>query len=163
MPSFWHETCTRGTGLDSKCAQGAISRRVLLPAAILFVANLLQPVDVLAVDGRLDGDVGHGSGGRCAVPVLDAWRKPDHVAGPDLLLRSPHCCTQPRPNVMTRVCPTGCVCQAERAPGSKVTCPPDTRDGAVAGNIGSTRTAPVKYSADPLADGCEPARVIRHV
>ena len=45
-----------GTGLDSKCAQGAISRRVLLPAAILFVANLLQPVDVLAVDGLLDGD-----------------------------------------------------------------------------------------------------------
>src|SRR3954469_14045329 len=75
----------------------------------------------------------------------------------------PHCCTQPRPDVMIRVCPTGCVCQAERAPGSKVTCPPDTRDGAVAGNIGSPRTAPVKSSADPLADGCEPARVIRKV
>ena len=45
------------TGLDSKCAQGAILRRVLLPAAILFVADLLQPIDVLAVDGLLDGDV----------------------------------------------------------------------------------------------------------
>src|SRR3954467_14351509 len=88
MPSFWHETYAMGTGLDSKCAQGAISRRVLLPAAILFVANLLQPVDVLAVDGLLDGDVGHGGGGRRAVPVLNAWRKPDHVARPDLLLRA---------------------------------------------------------------------------
>src|SRR3954454_10156411 len=88
MPSFWHETCARGTGLDSKCAQGAISRRVLLLATILFVANLLQPVDVLTVDGLLDGDVGHGGGGRRAVPVLDARRKPDHVARPDLLLRA---------------------------------------------------------------------------
>src|SRR3954465_16029861 len=89
MPSFWHETCEMGTGLDSKCAQGAISRRVLLPAAILFVPNLLQPIHVLAVDGLLlDGDVGHGGGGRRAVPVLDARREPDHVAGPDLLLRA---------------------------------------------------------------------------
>ena len=64
---------------------------------------------------------------------------------------------------MTRVWPTGCVCQAERAPGSKVTCPPDTRDGAVAGNMGSTRTVPVKYSGRPFADGCEPARVILKV
>ena len=72
----------------------------------------------------------------------------------------PHCCTKPRPDVMRRVWPTGCVCQAERAPGSKVTCPPETRDGEVAGKSGSTRTAPVKYWADPFADGCEPPRVI---
>src|SRR5829696_58527 len=75
-------------------------------------------------------------------------------------LGPPHCCTQPSPDVTMRAWPTGCVCLAERAPGSKVTCPPDTRDGAVAGNSGSTRTAPVKYSADPLADGCEPPGVI---
>src|SRR3954462_6377121 len=88
MPSFWHETCAMGTGLGSRCAQGANLRRVLLPAAILFVANLLQPIHVLAVDGLLDGDVGYGGGGRRAVPVLDARREPDHVAGPDLLLRA---------------------------------------------------------------------------
>src|SRR3954466_11326923 len=82
MPSFWHETCAMGTGLGSKCAQGANLRRVLLPAAILFVASLLQPIHVLAVNGLLDGDVGHGGGGRRAVPVLNARREPDHVAGP---------------------------------------------------------------------------------
>src|SRR3954468_13813137 len=111
MPSFWHETCAMGTGLDSKCAQGAISRRVLLPAAILFVANLLQPIHVLAVDGLLlDGDVGHGGGGRRAVPVLDARREPRKTTTSPALTSCfgpPHCCTQPRPGV----CPTGCVCQ----------------------------------------------------
>src|SRR5215207_5437215 len=88
MRSFWHETRSMGTGLDSKSAQGAISRRVLLPAAILLVADLLQPILVLAVDGLPDGEVCHGGGGRRAVPVLNAWRKPDHVAGPDLLLQA---------------------------------------------------------------------------
>src|SRR5215210_7871526 len=88
MPSFWHETRAIGTGLDIKSAQGAILRRALLPAAILLVADLLQPIHVLAVDGLLDGDVCHGGGGRRAVPVLDARREPDHVAGPDLLLRA---------------------------------------------------------------------------
>ena len=37
------------------------------------------------------------------------------------------------------------------------------RDGAFAGNSGSTRTEPVKRSAGPLAEGCEPARVTRSV
>src|SRR3712207_2832823 len=72
----------------------------------------------------------------------------------------PHCCTKPEPDVTMRVWPTGCVCQAERAPGSNVTCPPDTRDGSIAGNRGSTRTVPVKNCGDPLADGCDPPRVI---
>ena len=62
-----------------------------------------------------------------------------------------------------RVWPSGWVCQAVRAPGSKVTCAPDTRAGAGASNSGSTRTAPVKYSAGPLPDGREPARLIRDV
>src|SRR5215207_2038794 len=88
MPSFWHETRAMGTGLDSKCAQDAMLRSVLLPTAILLVADLLQPIYVLAVDGLLDGDVCHGGGGRRAVPVLDARREPDHVAAPDLLLRA---------------------------------------------------------------------------
>ena len=42
----------------------------------------------------------------------------------------PSRCTQPRPAVTIRVWPSGCVCQAVRAPGSKVTWPPLTRAGA---------------------------------
>ena len=48
------------------------------------------------------------------------------------------------------------MCQAVRAPGSKVTMPPLTRAGAVAWNRESTRTAPVKLWAEPALDGCDP-------
>ena len=40
---------------------------------------------VLPSSCLLDGDVGHGRGGRGAVPVLFSGRKPDDVAGTDLL------------------------------------------------------------------------------
>src|SRR6476661_1645117 len=36
-------------------------------------------------------------------------------------LAPPSRCTQPQPAVMISVCPSGCVCQAVLAPGSKVT------------------------------------------
>ena len=58
------------------------------PHAILLVADLLHPVDHLAVELFLNGDVGHGRGRRGAMPVLLAGREPDHVAGPDLLDRA---------------------------------------------------------------------------
>src|SRR5579872_5858211 len=63
---------------------------------------------------------------------------------------------RPQPAVTSRVCPSGWVCHAVRAPGSKVTLAPTTRAGAGGLNSGSTRTAPVKYSAGPLPEGCEP-------
>src|SRR6266496_1651907 len=72
----------------------------------------------------------------------------------------PQRCTSPLPAVTIRIWPTGCVCQAERAPGSNVTRPPDVLDGAFAANSGSTRTEPVKNCASPLLDGWEPARVM---
>src|SRR5207253_3894006 len=68
----------------------------------------------------------------------------------------PSLCTQPKPDVTIKICPSGCVCQAERAPGSNVTLAPRTRAGSGASNRGSTRTVPVKYSAGPLPEGCEP-------
>ena len=46
---------------------------------------------------------------------------------------------------------------------ARMTLPPDMRDGAFAGNSGSTRTEPVKRSAGPLAEGCDPGRVTRSV
>src|SRR5205807_3569521 len=55
---------------------------------VLLVTDLLQPVDRLAVELLLNGDVRHGRGRRGAVPVLLARREPDHVPRPDLLDRA---------------------------------------------------------------------------
>src|SRR6266496_6758547 len=72
----------------------------------------------------------------------------------------PQRCTRPRPAVTIRVWPSGWLCQAVRAPGSNVTLEPTTRAESGAWNSGSMRTWPVKYSADPLPEGCEPLLVI---
>jgi hypothetical protein len=57
-------------------------------APVLFIADLLQPVHGLAIEGFLDGDVRHG-GGRCsAVPVLHTRRKPDHISRPNFFDRA---------------------------------------------------------------------------
>src|SRR2546421_11281032 len=73
---------------------------------------------------------------------------------------SPQRCTRPVPAVTIRTWPSGCVCHAVLAPGSNVTREPDARAGAFAWNRGSTRTEPVKFSAGPCREGCEPRRVI---
>src|SRR5436309_4475299 len=56
--------------------------------AVLIVSDVLHPLDHLAVELLLDGDVGHGRGRRRSVPVLLARREPDDVARPDLLDRA---------------------------------------------------------------------------
>src|SRR4051794_21613718 len=56
-----------------------------LPGTVLFVGDLLEPVDVLAVQRFLDRDVRHRGHGRRAMPVLLLGRDRDHVSGPDLL------------------------------------------------------------------------------
>src|SRR2546427_5931793 len=38
---------------------------------VLLVGDLLHPIDDLPVELFLDGDVRHGRGGRCAMPMLD--------------------------------------------------------------------------------------------
>ena len=126
---------------------------------VLRVADLLHPIDDLVVELFLDGDVGHGRGWRGAVPVLLAGREPDDVARADFLHRSAFALHPAEPAVTIRVCPSGCVCQAVRAPGSKVTLAPRTRRiGRL--NSGSMRTVPVNQSAGPLPEGCEPLRLI---
>src|SRR2546428_9213410 len=72
----------------------------------------------------------------------------------------PELCTKPRPAVTMSVWPSGWVCQAARAPGSKVTLAPCTRPGALAWNSGSTRTFPVNDSFDPSLDDREPPLLI---
>src|SRR5918996_2433043 len=52
-------------------------------ALVLFITDLFHPIDDLAVDMFLDGDMGHGRRRRRAVPVLDGRRNPDDVARAD--------------------------------------------------------------------------------
>src|SRR5436190_7158561 len=86
----------------------------------------------------------------------------NHTTSPGRIssMDPPSSCTRPRPESTMRVCPSGCVCHAVRAPGSKVTVAPATRAGAGAVKSGSMRTVPVNQSAGPLFEGCEPARVM---
>src|SRR5438552_1762308 len=72
----------------------------------------------------------------------------------------PQRCVQPQPDVTIKIWPSGCVCHAVRAPGSKVTLAPPTRPGWGASNSGSIRTVPVNQSAGPLPDGWEPLRLM---
>jgi hypothetical protein len=54
----------------------------------LFIADLFQPVNDLAVEIFLNGDVRHGGGGRCAVPMFFTRRKPDDIAGMNFFNRA---------------------------------------------------------------------------
>src|SRR5947209_5634176 len=56
---------------------------------------------------------------------------------------------RPTPVTTCNVWPSGCVCHAVRAPGSKVTRATRIRAGAGASIIGSCQTVPVKASAGP--------------
>ena len=58
------------------------------------------------------------------------------------------------------VWPNGWVCQAVRAPGSKVTVAPLARAGASVAKGASMRTRPVNQSAGPVAEARLPLRVI---
>lgn len=51
----------------------------------MVVADFFHPVNDFAVEGFLNGDVGHGCGGGGAMPVFLARGKPDYVAGADFL------------------------------------------------------------------------------
>src|SRR6202023_1483381 len=55
---------------------------------ILFVADLLHPVDEFSVQRLLNGDMRHRRCRRRAMPVLLTRREPDHIAGADLLDRT---------------------------------------------------------------------------
>ena len=76
------------------------------------------------------------------------------------LMGPPHRCARPQPAITMSVWPSGWVCHAVRAPGSNVTLAPTALAGSFAWNRGSMRTAPLKYSAAPLVEGCEPLRLM---
>src|SRR5688500_13305357 len=67
-----------------------VIRSSLAPSfAVLLVRHLLHPRHRRAVQLFLNGDVGHRGGRGGPVPVLDARRDTDDVAGADLLGRTP--------------------------------------------------------------------------
>src|SRR6266496_4491803 len=69
------------------CVKG----RNALPARsgqVLFVADLFHPVDGLAVEPFLNGEVRHGRGWRGAVPMSLTRLEPDHVTRPNFLDRT---------------------------------------------------------------------------
>jgi hypothetical protein len=53
--------------------------------SVLLVAHLFHPIDGLAIQRLLNGDMCHCRRGRCPVPMLLAGRKPDHAIRSDLL------------------------------------------------------------------------------
>src|SRR5437870_148328 len=67
---------------------------------VLFGAFLFHPVDGLAVEPLLNGDMRHGRG---AVPMFLPRLEPDHVPRPNVLDRTPQRWTRPRPSVTIRV------------------------------------------------------------
>jgi len=52
---------------------------------VLFVADLFHPVNDLAVETFLNGDVRHGSGRRSPMPMLLPRREPNHITRSDFL------------------------------------------------------------------------------
>src|ERR1035438_5747490 len=114
--------------------------------------------------------MGHRRGWRRPVPVLFRGRNPDHITRPDFLDRSaqtlyPAATGGHDQGLAQRVgVPCGTGAGLEGDAGTENT----RRSGRVeqrvnphsAGKIlcrcGSTRTVPVKYSAGPLPEGCEP-------
>src|SRR5689334_17421898 len=57
-------------------------------SSVLLVGDVFEPVDRLAIELLLHGDVRHRRGWRGAVPVLFARGKPHDVTGADLFNRS---------------------------------------------------------------------------
>src|SRR5215467_13873924 len=96
-----------------------------------------------AIERLRDGDMRHGGGRRCAMPMLLTRRDPDNIPARIYSFGPPCVCTQPMPEVTMSVWPNGWVCHAVRAPGSKVTIAPPMRAGALPLEGMSTRTAPV--------------------
>src|ERR1700677_693721 len=93
---------------------------------------------------------------QCFSPGANQITSPGRISS----IGPPHRCARPPPERTTSVCPSGCVCHAVRAPGSKVTLAPTTRAGSGALNSGSTRTVPANQSAGPFPEGWDPLRLI---
>src|SRR5438093_11371767 len=55
---------------------------------VLFIADVLHPLDDFSVERFLNGDMRHRAARRSAVPMRLVRRKPNDITGPDFLDRS---------------------------------------------------------------------------
>src|SRR4051812_8937105 len=78
-------TATIERRFGASCSAAAVRSARSVLATVLFVADVLEPVDRLAVERFLDGDVRHCRCRRCTVPVFFSGLEPDHVARANLL------------------------------------------------------------------------------
>jgi len=70
---------------ESRLKEGARIAGGASSGVILGVGDVLEPVDGPAVEGFLNGEMGHRRGGCGAVPVLFARGEDDDIAGTDFL------------------------------------------------------------------------------
>jgi len=154
--------CYKAPASPWTCHAGRARRlsRHLLAGAVLRVRHLFHPFDVFSAERFRNRDMGHRAMRRGTVPVLLLRREPDDITGADLLDRPAFALRAAQSRGDKQRLANGCVCQAVRAPGSKVTVAPPTRAPALPLNGASILTVPVKYASFPLAEGCEPLRLI---
>src|ERR1017187_1821411 len=91
-----HQPLTENADAHVTPPAGALSPASPVSSPVLFVAHLLHPLHGLATQLFLDRDVRYCRRGTGAVPVLLTRRKPDHVAGPDVLDRPAPALRAPR-------------------------------------------------------------------
>ena len=106
-------------------------------------------------------DMRHRGRSGCAVPVLEARREPDDIARSDFLdgrtiALDPAETRRDDQSLAKGMGVPGGSCP--RFEGDVTTSYTSRRRRA--SNSGSMRTVPLKYSAGPFRDGCEPFRVI---
>jgi hypothetical protein len=87
---------------------------------------------IIAVFGPAPCQCFSSGGIQTVSPALISWIGP------------PQTWARPQPDVTCSVWPSGCVCHAVRAPGSKATTTARSRAGASASTIGVCTTRPVK-------------------
>src|SRR6266705_2572675 len=127
---------------------------------VFVITHLFHPIHGVSVELLCNRDVRHGRSRRSAVPMLLTWRAPHNVARSNLLDR-----TSPALHETA----TGCDDQ-NLTPRMRMPCCSSARfEGHTSSEstfgIGRLeqrvmRTVPVKYSAGPFVEGCEPLLVI---
>jgi hypothetical protein len=149
----------------SFCAAGGslvppVASRCGLRIPVLFVAHLFHPFDGLPIEAFLNSDVSHTRPCRSSMPIFHARRNPDDVTLPNFLDWTAQLLNSARASrndqsLTQRMTVPGCA-----RPGLEVDAATRRVRGGISLKRGSMRAEPLKCSAGPVAEGCEPPRVI---